>query len=168
MTETPDPYFIEQQPGYNYREPETIAYHSGLTQTTRHATVFLPVDYSEEKTYPVLYLLHGYGGSHRTWRNKAADIILQNLYYFENVPEMIVVCPNSNVNQAESVEGLTFWESVEPFDRTPDEVVDYLMPYINRTTRQDRPRKHRRGRQLHWAAATPWRWPTVTRSCSAT
>lgn len=45
---------------------------------------------------------------------------------------MIVVCPNSNVNQAESVEGLTFWESVEPFDRTPDEVVDYLMPYINR------------------------------------
>ena len=132
VTETPNPYFIEQQPGYNYREPETIAYHSGLTQTTRHAMVFLPADYSEEKTYPVLYLLHGYGGSHRTWRNKAADIILQNLYYFENVPEMIVVCPNSNVNQAESVEGLTFWESVEPFDRTPDEVVDYLMPYINR------------------------------------
>lgn len=132
VTETPNPYFIEQQPGYNYREPETIAYHSGLTQTTRHAMVFLPADYSEEKAYPVLYLLHGYGGSHRTWRNKAADIILQNLYYFENVPEMIVVCPNSNVNQAESVEGLTFWESVEPFDRTPDEVVDYLMPYINR------------------------------------
>lgn len=131
VTETPNPYFIEQQPGYDYRKPETIAYHSGLTQTTRHAMVFLPADYSEEKTYPVLYLLHGYGGSHRTWRNKAADIILQNLYYFENVPEMIVVCPNSNVNQAESVEGLTFWESVEPFDRTPDEVVDYLMPYIN-------------------------------------
>lgn len=131
VTETPDPYFIQKQPNYDYREPETIAYYSGLTQTTRHAMVFLPADYSEKKTYPVLYLLHGYGGSHRTWRNKAADVILQNLYYFENVPEMIVVCPNSNVNQAESVEGLDFWESVEPFDRTPDEVVNYLMPYIN-------------------------------------
>lgn len=131
VTETPDPYFIEKQPGFDYRDPETITYHSGLTQTTRHAMVFLPADYSEEKTYPVLYLLHGYGGSHRTWRNKSADVILQNLYYFEDVPEMIVVCPNSNVNQAESVEGLNFWESVAPFDRTPDEVVDYLMPYIN-------------------------------------
>lgn len=131
VTETPDPYFIEKQSGYDYREPETIAYYSGLTKTTRHAMLFLPADYSAEKEYPVLYLLHGYGGSHRTWRNKSADIILQNLYYFENVPEMIVVCPNSNVNEAESVEGLTFWESVEPFDRTPDELVDYLMPYIN-------------------------------------
>lgn len=131
VTETPNPYFIEKQSGYSYREPETITYTSGLTQTTRHAMVFLPVDYTEERDYPVLYLLHGYGGSHRTWRNKAADIIIQNLHYFEGVPEMIVVCPNSNVNEAESVEGLTFWESVEPFDRTPDELVDYLMPYIN-------------------------------------
>lgn len=132
VTETPDPYFIEKQSGYDYRTPETISYSSSLTHTTRHAMIFLPTDYSDEKTYPVLYLLHGYGGSHRTWRNKSADILLQNLHYFENVPEMIVVCPNSNVNQAESVEGLTFWESVEPFDRTPDEVVDCLMPYINR------------------------------------
>ena len=40
-------------------------------------------DYFGRKDLPPgpLYLLHGYGGSHRTWRNKAADIILQNLYF---------------------------------------------------------------------------------------
>ena len=77
VTETPDPYFIKKQSGYDYRAPETISYSSSLTHTTRHAMIFLPADYSEEKTYPVLYLLHGYGGSHRTWRNKSADILLR-------------------------------------------------------------------------------------------
>ena len=59
--------------------------------------IFLPADYDEDKEYPVLYLLHGLDGSHRTWRNKSADIILQNLYYFDDVPEMFVVCPNCEV-----------------------------------------------------------------------
>lgn len=111
VEETPNPYFIEKQAGYSYRSPQTITYYSGLTQTMRHAMVFLPADYDEKKSYPVLYLLHGYGGSHRTWRNKKADVLLQNLSYFEDVPEMIVVCPNSNVNE--------------------EELVGYLMPYIN-------------------------------------
>ena len=74
--------------------------------------VFLPADYREDKEYPVLYLLHGYGGSHRTWHNKEADVILQNLYYFENVPEMIVVCPNSNINENESADGLDFYRRI--------------------------------------------------------
>lgn len=129
---TPDSYFIRKQPGYSYPKPKLIQYDSGITHTRRHAMVFLPADYDAAKTYPVLYLLHGWGGSHRTWANKKANIILQNLYYFEDVPEMIVVCPNSNVNEAESVEGLSFAESLEPFDATPEEVVKYLKPYIER------------------------------------
>lgn len=132
VEETPDPYFIRKQPGYAYPKPKQIQYDSGITHTRRHAMVFLPADYDAARTYPVLYLLHGWGGSHRTWANKKANIILQNLYYFEDVPEMIVVCPNSNVNAAESVEGLTFTESLEPFDATPEEVVKYLKPYIER------------------------------------
>ena len=100
VEETPDSYFIRKQPGYSYPKPKLIQYDSGITHTRRHAMVFLPADYDAAKTYPVLYLLHGWGGSHRTWANKKANIILQNLYYFEDVPEMIVVCPNSNVNAA--------------------------------------------------------------------
>lgn len=122
--------FYPQTAAYSYPKPKLIQYDSGITHTRRHAMVFLPADYDAAKTYPVLYLLHGWGGSHRTWANKKANIILQNLYYFEDVPEMIVVCPNSNVNAAESVEGLSFTESLEPFDATPEEVVKYLKPYI--------------------------------------
>ena len=63
VTETPDPYFIKKQKGYQYRQPDVIKYYSDVTDTTRHAMVFLPADYSAEKQYPVLYLLHGYVGA---------------------------------------------------------------------------------------------------------
>lgn len=66
VEETANPYFIRKQPGYSYPKPKLIQYDSGITHTRRHAMVFLPADYDAAKTYPVLYLLHGWGGSHRT------------------------------------------------------------------------------------------------------
>ena len=126
-----NPYFMAKQIGYDYRRPETITYPSGITGTDRHAMVFLPADYTQQKQYPVLYLLHGLNGSHRTWRNKSADIILQNLYYFQDVPEMVVVCPNSAVNQAEDTHDLELEDTVKAYDLTAKEVVENLMPYIN-------------------------------------
>lgn len=38
----------------------------------------------------------------------------------------------ADYDAAESVEGLSFTESLEPFDATPEEVVKYLKPYIER------------------------------------
>lgn len=38
----------------------------------------------------------------------------------------------ADYDAAESVEGLSFTESLEPFDTTPEEVVKYLKPYIER------------------------------------
>lgn len=166
VEETPDPYFIRKQPGYAYPKPKQIQYDSGITHTRRHAMVFLPADYDAAKTYPVLYLLHGWGGSHRTWANKKANIILQNLYYFEDVPEMIVVCPNSNVNAAESVEGLSFTESLEPFDATPEEVVKYLKPYIECHFSVKKAGRTQRWPAILWGDEMRWRWRTNIRSSS--
>lgn len=126
-----NPYFMKKQPGYSYRSPDTITYHSDITNTDRHAMIFLPADYDEDKEYPVLYLLHGLDGSHRTWRNKSADIILQNLYYFEDVPEMIVVCPNSAVNEKEDTDDLDIKDKIYTYDLTGKDLVENLMPYIN-------------------------------------
>lgn len=125
-----NPYFTEKMPGYEYPEALTISYSSGLTEAKRHASVILPVDYNESKSYPVLYLLHGLGGSHRTWLNKKADIIIRNLNYFMDIPEMIVVLPNSEVNEAEDTDDLSLAEKVAAYDKTEEDLVNYLMPYI--------------------------------------
>lgn len=125
-----NPYFASKQPGYFYRNPEVIRYYSGVTDTNRHATVILPNDYDENKEYPVLYLLHGLDGSHRTWINKDADIIIHNLNYFYDVPDMIVVLPNSEVNEKEDADNLPIEERIEVYDNTEEDLVNYLMPYI--------------------------------------
>ena len=126
-----NPYYNKKQLGYSYPNPKTIKYYSDITGTYRHAMVFLPAGYDEDKEYPVLYLLHGLDGSHRTWKNKSADIILQNLYYFADVPEMIVVCPNSAVNEEENTDGLSITEKIGAYDLTAKDLVENLMPYIN-------------------------------------
>lgn len=35
-------------PGYRYRRAETITYPSAITNTNRHAMVFLPADYDPD------------------------------------------------------------------------------------------------------------------------
>ena len=145
-----NPYYMTEQPGYEYSEPETITYPSGITGTERHAMVLLPADYDEDEEYPVLYLLHGMGGSHRTWRNKDAHIIIQNLHYFYGVPEMITVFANSCVNEEESTEDLSLEDTVKAFDGTADDLVGSLMPYIEaQLFRENGTGRHRSGRKFH-------------------
>ncbi len=126
-----NPYFKTKMPGFEYPEAETITYYSTVTNTNRHANVILPVNYDKNKQYPVLYLMHGLHGSHRTWLNKDADIIIANAIYFYGAKEMIVVLPNSNVNQAESDEGLSINELVKDYDKIKEDMLTCLMPYIN-------------------------------------
>lgn len=121
--------YIDKQPGYMYRSPETIRYHSDITDTERKAMVYLPADYDKDKKYPVLYLLHGYGGSQKTWHNKNADVIIQNLYYFKDATEMIVVCPDCVVG-VDVDSDISFWDAIQYFDLTEDEIINNLMPYI--------------------------------------
>lgn len=131
VTDTRDnPYFATRQEGFSYWKNTTITYESGVTGTQRKANVLLPLDYDESKEYPVLYILHGMGGSHNTWLNKDADIIIQNLMYFNDVEPMIVVLPNSELNEEADTDGLDWTEIVPIYDKTREELIDYLMPYI--------------------------------------
>lgn len=127
---TNNPYFMEKHKGFEYPTPREITYYSGITKTDRKAYVLLPVGYNENEKYPVLYLLHGLGGSHKTWLNKHADIILYNLMQIYDVPDMIVVLPNSEVSTREDIDDLSIPMRFEIYDNTQEELIDYLMPYI--------------------------------------
>lgn len=122
---------MTEQPGFEYNEPETIAYYSEITGRERHANILLPADYDTSEKYPVLYLLHGLDGSHRTWKNKDGYIIIQNLSYLYDVPEMIVVFPNSAVNEQEDTDDLDIYEKVAAYDLTEQDLVTSLMPFIS-------------------------------------
>ena len=126
-----NPYFMKKIIGFRYNKAERIQYESEVTNSTKHAYVLLPPNYDESKKYPVLYLLHGWGGSDKTWLNKDADIIIQNSFYLDDVQEMIVVFPNSCVNKEESVPKEDFIADSKIYDLTEKDLMTSLMPYVN-------------------------------------
>src|SRR5580765_2689362 len=65
----------------------------------RDVTVYLPPSYATERArrYPVIYLLHGYGGTDANWTGRQLNLpeIADKLFTARTVREMIVVMPNA-------------------------------------------------------------------------
>jgi S-formylglutathione hydrolase len=65
----------------------------------RDVTVYLPPSYATERTrrYPVLYLLHGYGGTDSTWTGRLAALpeIADKLVAAGRTRDLIIVMPNA-------------------------------------------------------------------------
>ena len=69
--------------------------HSEILRRDMLYSVYLPAGYTETKQYPVLYLLHGYGGDQNEWwvyddMADDADAMIAS----DEVPEMIIVTPD--------------------------------------------------------------------------
>jgi len=127
---TPD-RFCQEITGLNYGKTVTIQYYSTTTGSIRQADVILPYNYDATKTYPVLYLLHGMGGDHGIWGDLGAKYIVQNLFYEDKAPEMIVVCPDVFTVKSGSENGLSFPEITKGYDAFIEDLMYNLMPYVN-------------------------------------
>src|SRR6476660_1158071 len=74
-------------------------YHSKVTGTWRRAFVYTPPDYDSatRETYPVLYLLHGWGEDETGWyRQGHVDDILDSLIAAKKATPMIIVMDTLN------------------------------------------------------------------------
>lgn len=135
-----DAMYLSPQPGESYGETRTINYDSSAVGVTRKANVFLPAGYDEKKQYPVLYLLHGLGADYEGWGDMGAKYIVQNLHIYDDVPEMIVVCTDSLVVSGDRNRDMEIQEIVAGYDKSIDDIINSLMPYINQnfSTKQGR------------------------------
>jgi S-formylglutathione hydrolase FrmB len=70
----------------------TDSHYSNVLNRTISYNVYLPPSYSESesKYYPVMYLLHGYGGSNTDWTSWGMQSIVDNA----GGKEMIIIMPN--------------------------------------------------------------------------
>jgi len=86
---------------------ERVDYDSKTIGAKRWMEVYTPPDYSKDKKYPVLFLLHGIGGNEvREWnRNGSAHVIIDNLIAEKKIEPMIVVFPNGNASTNAAVGG---------------------------------------------------------------
>ena len=153
--EVPEPgstyYAIQEVPHGQVRE---VWYHSEVTDTWRHALVYLPPDYDTQSTmrYPVLYLQHGGGEDETGWiRQGRANFILDNLIAAGECRPMMVVMANGNARRAgqELPTGIPAdpaerWRVMQSMmSAFEDDVTQALIPFIDGTFRTLPDRDHR-------------------------
>jgi len=138
---TEDDVRLFPEPPADYRElPESglrgtldvLRYESGVTDTTREATVYLPPGYDPEGAYPVLYLLHGIGGDRHEWtRGASAHAILDNLIAAGRITPLIAVFPNGRAMADDRVPEQIFNpEAIAAFAAFEQDLLDYLIPAV--------------------------------------
>lgn len=104
----------------------------------REFAIFLPKSYenSPDKKYPILYLLHGGGGAHTDWPQKAnlAEVANQLMNSKEST-EMIIVCPEAGKDH------MSYFN--HPEWRYEDYFFEELIPYIESNYRVIGDKSHR-------------------------
>lgn len=77
---------------------KTKDYFGDRDEITKNAYVYLPAGYSKDKKYPVLYLMHGIGGSEEEWGMKSElstiRMVMDNLIEKGEIEPFIVITPN--------------------------------------------------------------------------
>ena len=123
----------EEREGVEYPVAIHKVYHSTTTGLDRGVNILLPVGYSEEKQYPVLYLLHGIFGDEYSFINDLECRIPQiftNLVLDGAAKEMIVVLPNMFAKDDESLTPGFSEQGTAPYDNFIHDLVNDLIPYI--------------------------------------
>ena len=127
--------YTSNRSGVDYGAYTHGTYYSETCKTERGYSILLPADYSTEKQYPVLYMLHGIFGDEYSFSNDTGNRIKEivgNLAADGLIEETIVVCPNMYAaDDPEQKPGFTA-EACLPYDNFINDLVNDLMPHIEK------------------------------------
>ncbi len=122
--------FDKPRDGIPHGKVETVEYDSKSVGTKRKLLVYTPPGYDKGKKYPVLYLLHGIGGTEREWAdNGAPGAILDNLYAEKKLVPMIVVMPNGRAQANDRAEGNVF-ATAPAFGEFDKDLLGSVIPFV--------------------------------------
>ena len=121
----------------------------------RSMRVYTPPGYETgNKKYPVLYLLHGSGDDDEGWSTIGrAGFILDNLLAASQAVPMIVVMPNGSMPRTPGPAA-----SGNQLDQFTAELLDNIMPVVEKHYRGGEPRESRHRRTFYgWRSDPPRR-----------
>ena len=125
--------FDKKRDGIDRGKLETVEYDSKTVGVARKARVYTPPGYTKDKTYPVLYLLHGIGGDENEWaRGGAPDVILDNLTADKKAVPMIVVMPNGRASKDITAKD-GFGKQGPAFAAFEKDLLTDLIPFVEKT-----------------------------------
>ena len=82
------------QEHYNCTVIRNLTVNSTAMKRSMKYSIYLPGDYEEGESFPILYLLHGYGDENNAWLDKGKLMKIANSYEKNGGRQMIVVCPD--------------------------------------------------------------------------
>ncbi|HEV2176290.1 MAG TPA: alpha/beta hydrolase family protein [Terriglobia bacterium] len=107
-----------QPPEAEARNVQTVHFFSKALNQDRAFNLILPLDYETSTSrYPVLYLLHGYGGNNTDWTEQT------NLSEYAARYRLIIVMPNGS-------NGWYVNNASDPKQRFEDQIIKDLIPYV--------------------------------------
>jgi enterochelin esterase-like enzyme len=140
----PDGFDVARD-GVNVGKIDTVVYRSTTVGNTRKAIIYTPPGYSGKKKYPVLYLLHGIGGTEKEWLTGAQpQVILDNLYANGKAEPMIIVMPNGRAMKDDRAIGNLFDSlKIQAFTTFEKDLLTDLIPFIEKKYNVYKDREHR-------------------------
>jgi enterochelin esterase-like enzyme len=139
----PPESIVAKRDNIPYGKLEMIEYDSKTVGTTRKMNVYTPPGYSQDKKYPVLYLLHGIGGDETEWQRFATpERLLDNLIEDGKAVPMIIVMPNGRAQKNDRA-GRNVFESAPAFAVFERDLLDDVIPAIESRYSVQADREHR-------------------------
>jgi enterochelin esterase-like enzyme len=137
--------FDSLRTGIAHGKIDSISYPSKTVGSNRKALIYMPPNYSKNRKYPVLYLLHGIGGDQREWlKGGQPQVILDNLYAENKIEPILVVMPNGRALKDDRATGnIMAPDKMEAFATFEKDLLNDLIPYIEKKFPVIKDREHR-------------------------
>ncbi len=122
--------FDQPKAGIPQGRIEEAEYESASVGGRRRLMVYIPPGVGPEQKLPVLYLLHGIGGTESEWAdNGAPGAILDRLLDEGRIVPMLVVMPNGRARKDDRAEGNVF-ASAPAFGEFDKDLFGSVIPFI--------------------------------------
>lgn len=126
---------LKKQDGTDYGTiDENVEYYSQTAGDYKQCNVLLPPNYDESGEYPVMYVIHGWGGSHtdQIHEDSYLQLVYGNMLREGLTVPMIIVNADMYTDKLSEKENKTNEELREIYDMVIDDISIDLMPFVEK------------------------------------
>ena len=124
---------ISKQKGTDYgRIEKDVKYYSTSAEDYKECNILLPPGYDKNNLYPVMYVIHGWGGNHTNQisRDSYLQLVYGNMLRENLTVPMIIVNVDMYTDKQEDKESKEGYALRAAYDKVIDDIVIDLMPFI--------------------------------------
>ena len=128
----PDSMF-EKRDGVNYGTVQKdVTYYSETAGDNKQFNILLPAEYDESKSYPVMYVFHGFGGSHSDQidTDSYLTLLYGNMLHDGLTVPQIIVNVDMYTDKAADKKSKSEEQLRYIYDKAVDDVANDLMPFV--------------------------------------